>query len=106
MIFVLAIVHVIVYDRKNENHWSLLIVLLLVNTNTQFCHHDLPKRKFFVCQQKLQNDIKNSLIIHAIEKKYTCLISVFICDKTLVHFHKTFASIFSACTTSILKILS
>ena len=31
---------------------------------------------------------------------------VFICDKTHVDFHKTFASIFSAYTTSILKILS
>ena len=41
-----------------------------------------------------------------IEKKYTFNnISVSICDKTPVHFHKTFASIFSPCTTSILKIL-
>ena len=31
---------------------------------------------------------------------------VFICDKTHVDFHKTFASIFSAYTTSIFKILS
>ena len=31
---------------------------------------------------------------------------VFICDKTHVDFHKTFAAIFSAYTTSILKILS
>ena len=30
---------------------------------------------------------------------------VFICDKTHVDFHKTFASIFSAYTTSILNIL-
>ena len=31
---------------------------------------------------------------------------VFMCDKTHVDFHKTFVSIFSAYTTSILKILS
>ena len=33
-------------------------------------------------------------------------VKVFICDKTQIDFDKTFASIFSAYTTSILKILS
>ena len=39
MIFVLTNVIYIVYDRKNENHWSLLIthysLLITRNTNTR-----------------------------------------------------------------------
>ena len=39
MIFVLTMLLTFVYDRKNENHWSLLIIryslLITWNTNTQ-----------------------------------------------------------------------
>ena len=39
MIFVLTMLFTFVYDRKNENHWSLLIIryslLITRNTNTQ-----------------------------------------------------------------------
>ena len=38
MIFVLKMLFTFVYDRKNENHWSLLIIryslLITGNTNT------------------------------------------------------------------------
>ena len=38
MIFVLTMLFTFVYDRKNENHWSLLIIryslLITRNTNT------------------------------------------------------------------------
>ena len=55
-------------------------------------------------------NFKKSLIIHelthrAIKANHSHE-EVFICDKTHVDFHKTFASNFSAYTTSILKILS
>ena len=40
MIFVLTMLFTFVYDRKNENHWSLLIIryslLITRNTNTLF----------------------------------------------------------------------
>ena len=40
MIFVLKMLFTLVYDRKNENHWSLLIIryslLITRNTNTRF----------------------------------------------------------------------
>ena len=45
--------------------------------------------------------LKYSRVANEIE-----VFAVFICDKTHVDFHQTFASIFSAFTTSILKILS
>ena len=39
MTFVLKMLFTLVYDRKNENHWSLLIirysVLITQNTNTR-----------------------------------------------------------------------
>ena len=39
MIFVLKMLFIFVYDRKNENHWSLLVIrysfLITRNTNTQ-----------------------------------------------------------------------
>ena len=38
MIFVLTMLVTFVYDRKNENHWSLLVIryslLIIRNTNT------------------------------------------------------------------------
>ena len=40
MIFVLKMLFTLVYDRKNENHWSLLIIrfslLITRNANTRF----------------------------------------------------------------------
>ena len=51
----------------------------------------------------LQKLINNSLAKH---KENHSREGVFICDKTHVDFHKTFALIFSAYTTSIFKIIS
>ena len=47
-------------------------------------------------------------MIHELNTKEIIAVkeSLYICDKTHVDFHKTFASIFSAYTTSALKILS
>ena len=50
-------------------------------------------------------EFKNS-IIYEQNTKEIIAVKESICDKTYVDFHKTFASIFSAYTTSILKILS
>ena len=61
-----------------------------------------------ILYQYIKTLFKNSLIIHEQNTKEIIAVkeSLYVIIKTHVDFHKTFASIFSAYTTSILKILS
>ena len=63
----------------------------------------LPRPRLKNPYSTFQKLINNSWAKH---KENYSREGVFICDKTHVDFHKTFASIFSAYTTSIFKILS
>ena len=46
MIFVLAMLYTIVYDRKNENHWSLLVIRYsLLGIQTPASHIDFVHEK-------------------------------------------------------------
>ena len=82
-------------------HDSTIICYTSINTLTVYYN------RLFICKMRVysafQKLINNSWAKH---KENHSREGVFICDKTHVDFHKTFASILSAYTTSMLKILS
>ena len=53
MIFVLTMLFTFVYDRKNENHWSLLVThdLLLINHYSLITHYYSTLQRVQVSQQ-------------------------------------------------------
>ena len=79
-------------------HDSTIICYTSINTLTVYYN------RLFICKMRVYSAFQ--LIIHEQNKENHSREGVFICDKTHVDFHKTFASILSAYTTSMLKILS